>query len=909
MPEEVSNQHPSLLAPEKVLTNLISTLEGLSPEEAKKRLAQHGPNALTAKSKVSAWKMFFGQFKNTLTIILLIAAILILCIYYFGDKEQSDLVEAGLIFGITFMIAIVGFLQEYKAEKAVESLKKLMAFTAIVRRGGKEVSIPVEELIPGDIVVLSEGMKVPADIRLLETYQLMTNEASMTGESVPVTKTTAALAHAPQISDQTNMVFSGTAITSGRGIGVVTATGNATEIGKIAVSVAETEEDPTPLQLQLEDIGKKLGYLVIVICIGVFLFILFFDQEFANLPLINKVLQSFIASVALAVAAIPEGLPAVVTVSLALGTQRMLKKNALVKKLNSVETLGATDVICSDKTGTLTRGEMTVRDIFYNGQRYAVSGSGYDTAGEFKLNNQVVKPAALQLLLEAGLACNNASLTGKDTITGDPTEAALLVSAAKAGIETKFERIFEVPFTSERKMMSVIVKQGEKYFLFTKGAPEIVLSHASKSQTPQGASPLDDAVKKAVLEATHNMSTQALRTLGFAYKEISASDAEAIKKDAKNAEADLIFLGLQGMMDPPRSEVKDLIAACNTSGIRVIMITGDHIETAKAVATEIGIAGEAMTGEELNKLDKDKRAEVIRNVNVFARVNPADKLTIVEALKNEKHIVAMTGDGVNDAPALKRSDIGIAMGITGTDVAKEASDVVLLDDHFATIVKAIEEGRGIYRNIKKFVHYLLACNIGEVLVVLFAIIFIRDLPLTATMLLWINVVTDGLPAVALGLDPAPRGIMAEKPGRFQETIITKTVWIQMLLFGLLLTGAVLFLFIFNLPSGEAHARGVAFAGIVIIELMKLFLIRSSYRTAFRTNKWLFIAVGVTFALQLVILFVPFFSNLFEIAPLDLTDWLMIAVLTGMVAIAYVLLVKLFRLEEKTVSVQATTETK
>lgn len=889
MPEITETTHPTLLSPDKVLARQQSTLQGLSEEESKKRLETFGRNALTAKSKISAWRMFLGQFANTLTIILLIAAVLILCIYFFGDKEQSDLVEAGLIFGITLMIAIVGFLQEYKAEKAVESLKKLMAFQATVRRNGKEATVPVEELVPGDIVIMSEGMKVPADIRLLESYQLMTNEASMTGESVPVSKTTAALTHAPQISDQTNMVFSGTAITSGRGIGVVTATGNMTEIGKIATSVAEAEEDPTPLQLQLADIGKKLGFLVIIICIGVFLFILFFDQEFINLPLINKVLQSFIASVALAVAAIPEGLPAVVTVSLALGTQRMLKKNALVKKLNSVETLGATDVICSDKTGTLTKGEMTVREIFVNGKLYEITGSGYETKGDFLLDGKPASPIELSSILTAGMLCNNASLLETGGITGDPTEAALLVSATKGKVSTHHERLFEIPFTSERKMMSVVVKIDSKYLLYTKGAPEVVLAHCDHQ--------ISDAEKQAVLKTTQDMSTKALRTLGFAYRELTEQEAKEAATLGAKLEQGLTFLGIQGMMDPPRDEVKELITACNNSGIRVIMITGDHIETAKAVAHEIGISGEAMTGEALNKLNKANLAEAIKNVNIFARVNPADKLTIVEALKNDKHIVAMTGDGVNDAPALKRSDIGIAMGITGTDVAKEASDVVLLDDHFETIVKAIEEGRGIYQNIKKFVHYLLACNIGEVLVVLFAIVFVRDLPLTATMLLWINVVTDGLPAVALGLDPAPKDIMAEKPQRFQETIISKTVWLQMLVFGSLLTAAVMFLFVFNLPSGEAHARGVAFAGIVIIELMKLFLIRSYYRTAFLTNKWLFIAVAVTFALQLVILFVPFFSNLFEIAPLDPVDWLMIAVLTCMVAIAYTLLISLLRLTD------------
>ncbi len=889
MPENNTPQfHPATLPAENVLKTLTSSLTGLSSDEAKKRLQEYGPNTLTAKNKISAWKIFFGQFVNPLTIILMIAALIILAIYFLGEKNQSDLIESGLIFGIVLMIAVVGFFQEYKAEKAVESLKKLMAFHANVRRDGKEATVAVEELVPGDIVVLSEGMKIPADIRLLETHQLMVNEASLTGESVPVTKSHTVLEKAVQISDQVNMVFSGTAVTSGRGIGVVTTTGNQTEIGKIATSVAETQVDPTPLQKHLADIGKKIGILVVLICILVFFFILFFDHEFASLTLMNKIMQSFIASVALAVAAIPEGLPAVVTVSLALGTQRMLKKNALVKKLNSVETLGATDVICSDKTGTLTKGEMTVRELYTGGKLYHVTGSGYETVGEFQLEGKTIQPEPLTQLLQAGLICNNASLHEDNSITGDPTEASLLVSAKKAGIAPAFERLNEIPFTSERKMMSVVVKIGDKYLLYAKGAPEILIKHCGNTLSSEDA--------KQIQETTHAMSKKALRTLGFAYRELSRDEAEAAETTGAKLEENLIFLGLQGMMDPPRAEVKDLIAACHTSGIRVIMITGDHIDTAKAVASEIGITGGAMAGEELGNLSPEQKKEAIRTVNIFARVNPSDKLTIVEALKTEKHIVAMTGDGVNDAPALKRADIGIAMGITGTDVAKEASDVVLLDDHFETIVKAIEEGRGIYLNIKKFVHYLLSCNLGEVLLILFAVLLVRDLPLTATMILWINVVTDGLPAVALGLDPAPKGVMAEKPQRFQESIISKKVWLQMSVMGLLIAGAVLFLYVFNLPSGIEHARGVAFAGIVVIELMNLFIIRSSYKTAFFTNKWIFIAVIGTFALQLAILFIPFLSQLFGIARLDLLDWAMIAVLSGIVGIAYVLALKLFRIE-------------
>lgn len=864
----------SLTKPE-LLEKLQSKEAGLSDAEAVNRLETVGKNALTVKKKISAWALYFGQFKNTLTIILIIAAILILFVYQFGEKEQSDLIEAGLILAIVFMITLTGFIQEYKAEKAIESLKKLLAFKAKVRRDGIEKEIPVADLVPGDIVILEEGAKIPADLRLLDVFSLSINEASLTGESVPSSKAAIELEGTKQLGDQKNMAFSGTAVSSGRAIGIVVRTGDSTEIGKIATSVSQTEDEPTPIQKRLDQIGKLIGYVIIGICAIVFVFIMFFAQGFADQPLMQRVIHSFIAAIALAVAAIPEGLPAVVTIALALGTQRMLKKNALVRKLNSVETLGSTDTICSDKTGTLTKGEMTVRSIYYANHLYEVSGTGYDTIGTFTDDGKELKSLPFSQMLEAGLHCNNAKITdGK--VLGDPTEAALIVSAAKANItKSDGERVMEIPFSSERKFMSVVIKQGDKYILYAKGATEVVLEQSYRIVQENKEIPLVTKDKKDILDINQKLSTKALRNLGFAYKVMTKEEFEKQKTDEKQLEKGLTFLGIQGMIDPPRTEVKDLIEQCVTSGIRVIMITGDHPDTAKAIAGEIGIKGDALSGDELSKMDDKALAKAVETISVYARVNPDVKLRIVAALQTNGHIVAMTGDGVNDAPALKKADIGIAMGITGTDVAKEASDMVLLDDKFSTIIAAIEEGRGIFHNIRKFVIYLLSCNLAEVLIVFFGIIILQDLVLTATMLLWINVVTDGIPAVALGLDPAEKGIMRYSPRSFQTQIISKRLWVEMWIFGIFLSVFVLGAYMLNMAHGAQAAQGAAFTSLVIFELLSIYLIRSSYRISFFSNKWLLISIAITLGLQLMIVYIPFFNTIFGIAPLTVDNWIFI----------------------------------
>lgn len=865
------------LSQSDLLTKLQTKESGLSDSEAEERLTKNGPNTLTSKKKISAWALYFQQYKNTLTLILIIAAFLILFIYQFGEKEPSDLIEAGLILTIVFMITILGFAQEYKAEKAIESLKKLLAFKAKVKRGGVEKEIDVAALVVGDIVILEEGAKVPADIRLINVMSLRINEASLTGESVPANKEVAEISGTQQLGDQKNMAFSGTAVTTGRAIGVVVETGDKTEIGKIAQSVAATEDEITPIQKRLDEIGKMIGYIILIICAIVFVFIMFFAREFAEQPLLQRLIHSFIAAVALAVAAIPEGLPAVVTISLALGTQRMLKKNALVRKLNSVETLGSTDTICSDKTGTLTKGEMTVTTIYYADQLYEVSGTGYDTVGQFTDNKKVLTTFPFQSLLQAGLYCNNAKLTnGK--VLGDPTEAALLVSAEKAALaQQEGERVLEIPFSSERKMMSIVIKTGDSYTLYSKGATEVVLDQCFRLVSGDTERPIVIKDKKEILEINHTLSTKALRNLGFAYKTLTKSEFEKNKNNYKELEKGLTFLGIQGMIDPPRIEVKPLIEQCVSSGIRVIMITGDHPETAKAIAGEIGIKGSALTGTELDKMDEKAFRKAVEEISVYARVNPDTKLKIVAALQDNGHIVAMTGDGVNDAPALKKADIGIAMGITGTDVAKEASDMVLLDDKFSTIISAIEEGRGIFHNIRKFVVYLLSCNLAEVIIVFLGVVILQDLVLTATMLLWINVVTDGIPAVALGLDPAEKGIMRYNPKVFQTQIINKRLWVEMVVFGMFLSVFVLCAYIMNLSEGMRAAQSAAFMSLVIFELLSIFLIRSRYRVSFFSNKWLLISVAVTLMLQLFITYVPFVANLFAVNPVHMNDWFFILV--------------------------------
>ena len=873
------------LSYEALFKQFQTTEQGLSGEEASSRLKKYGPNKISDKKRISPLEIYLNQFKSILIIILIVAAFLTFFVYLLGERNNADLIEGSLILIIVLMITILGFVQEFRAEKAIDALKKLLAFKAKVVRGGIEKEIETAGLVPGDVVILEEGNKVPADIRLFDTASLQTSEASLTGESTPISKKSDSLTGDLQIADQKNMVFSGTTIASGRGHGIVVVTGDNTEIGKIATFVSETKDEQTPIQKRLNKLGTIMGWGTIVISAFIFLFIFFFSAEHADLTLLQKVLQSFIAAVALAVAAIPEGLPAVVTISLAFGTQRMLKKNALVRKLTSMETLGSVDIICADKTGTLTGGEMMVREIYLptgktgtEGKNYTVSGQGYDTNGEFRINNTKADSSPLNLILKAGLNCNNAKLENDGKILGDPTEAALIVSANKSGITATRKRIHEIPFNSERKMMSVIVKEDSDTVVYSKGAPEVILNNCTKIISAGKEISLTEEAKKNILAQNSKMAQKALRVLGFAYKNGAHLPADA---DEKNTEKSLTFIGLQAMMDPPRAGMKDLIAKTLSSGIDVVMITGDHLITATAVANEIGIKGDTINGNELESLSEKEFLEKVEKIKVYARVNPAHKFRIVEALQKKGHIVAMTGDGVNDAPALKKADIGIAMGITGTDVAKEASDMVLLDDQFSTIIAAIEEGRGIFHNIRKFVDYLLSSNIGEVLVVFLALIIFKNIPLTAVMLLWINVVTDGLPAIALGLDPAEKGILNHSPRKFQEQIINARVWAEILIFGVVLTVATLGIFYINLPEGLNEARAAAFMAIIVYELVRLVNIRSDYKISWRSNIWLVLAIGSSILLQISIVYITPLAKLFEISPIDMFDWVYIAITSAL----------------------------
>lgn len=858
---------------DEVVSALESNISsGLSTNQVNERL-KAGRNELVAKKGVNPFVLFLSQFKDALIIVLIIAASISLGLSLY--EQNGEYKESLLIYTIVVVIALVGFFNEYKAERTISALKKLVGHTARVRRNGKLQEISSVEVVPGDIVLLEAGQKVPADIRLIQAKELHVNEASLTGESEAVTKHTETAKAEAIVADRKCMAYSGTFITNGTASGIVVATGQNTEIGTIAKLVDGIEVETTPMQQKLDDLGKKLGYIIAGICAVVFLVILFLVPDENNTETIERLIFAFTAAVALAVAAIPEGLAFVVRISLALGSRRMAAKNALVRKLSAVEALGSTDVICSDKTGTLTKGEMTVRELYVNHHKITVSGSGYDTSGEFTM----ISPS-LELLLKIGALCNDAKLK-KDGIIGDPTEAALLVSAKKLHLTTtalvdKYNRIDEIPFSSERKMMSTIHHDTNSghYVVMTKGATEIVLEKCTKYIDQKGSVvPLTSTIKNELLQQTHEYSKQALRVLGFAYKPFTNKEA------AKNThEKDLIFVGLQAMIDPPRKEVVKVVGEVqNEAGIRVVMITGDHVETARAIATEIGIHGKAMVGSDLDKLSDQDLAKQISDIGIYARVSPSHKMRIVQAFKHNGLQVAMTGDGVNDAPALKAADIGIAMGKSGSDVAKEAADLILLDDQFLTIVKAIEEGRGIFENVRKFVNFLISCNIAEVLTVLAGILIYQNLLLTAAQLLFINIVTDGLPAIALGSDPARPNVLKSKPQIFQGAIITKKLWIEIFTFGIVMSAMLSIQYFFLNIHGHEVAVTTLFTGMVIYELLHLVDIRSQYKISWRANPWLVASIGFSVILQLAVIYIPTFAENFDATPLGIRQWIIILI--------------------------------
>jgi len=856
------------LLPEKeVLTKLEASEKGLSSDEAVSRLKVYGPNQIREAEKIHPFWIFLYQFRSPIVWILLAAMFISLFV--------GELIDFYVIGAIVVLNAILGFIQEYRAERAIEALKKMISLKATVLRDGQEKQVDAAEVVPGDIILLETGDKIPADSRLLESINLQTQEAALTGESLPVKKEVETIKEDAAVADRVNFVFSGTIVTNGHARAVVTGTGMHSEIGKIAKLIQEAKPEPTPLQKTLKKLGMYIGIMVIVIAIIVFIVgVLRLDQPMTAILL---------TAIALAVAAIPEGLPAVVTVGLSIGVQRLAKKNALIRNLPSVETLGACSVICSDKTGTLTHNEMTVRKLYVNRGVVEVAGVGYSPEGYFSKDAN-----AFGMLLRIGALNNNAKLSKEDDtwqVLGDPTEAALLVSAKKAKFEIEslhdeFPRVGEIEFSSERKRMTTFHTVNKVRTAFIKGAPEVVLARCTKILVNGRVERLAKKEKDVILAQNEKFANSALRVLGFAYKELKGVDAKS------DPEKEMVFVGLQAMLDPPRREVKDAVEKCNTAGIKVVMITGDHITTAKAVAKELGIKGRAITGLELDQVEN--LAEEVENIAIYARVNPAHKLKIIEALKANDHIVAMTGDGVNDAPALKKADLGIAMGISGTDVAKEASSMILADDNFASIVRAVEEGRRVYDNIKKYLAYLFGSNIGEVLIILSSILIGLPLPLIAIQILWINLVTDGLPALALSADPAEPGIM-KRPPRKPHANIFKGIGHFVFIIPLILAVGTLWLFDSYLGAGLAKAQTIAFTTVVVAELFIAISCRSLNKPVFVVgafkNKWLWVAVFSSLLLQIGIMYIPFMQKIFRMVALSLPEWGFVF-LVGMACFTY-----------------------
>ncbi|EOU1462021.1 calcium-transporting P-type ATPase, PMR1-type [Clostridium perfringens] len=852
----------------------VDEKNGLSSTEALRRLEKYGKNKLETKKKKTLFKQFLSQLKDVMIYILIIAAII--------SAFLGEISDALIILLVIIINAVIGVIQESKAEKALDALKELSTPKALVKRDGSLKEILSEDIVPGDIVIIDAGRYIPGDLRLIDTANLKIEESAFTGESVPSEKDASFLPDKEiPIGDQNNMAFMSTLATYGRGVGVVVGTGMNTEIGKIAKMIEQEENDETPLQKKLSELGKILGFLAVGICILIFIISFFQGRD---------LLEMFLTSISLAVAAIPEGLPAIVAIVLALGVQRMVKKNAIIRKLPAVETLGSVSIICSDKTGTLTQNKMTVTTVYTN--------DSYIKESEFNLNDNESK-----LLVDCMVLCNDATYSEKSQ-TGDPTEIALLESPFKLNIlkeklEKEFKRIDEIPFDSDRKLMTTVnLVDDKKARVFTKGALDSILSICNKISVNGKLLDFSKEYKAKVLENSNIMSDKALRVLAFAYKDISK---ENIVLDS--LEKDLVFIGMVGMIDPPRLEVKDSIKLCKSAGITPVMITGDHKNTAFAIANELGIAkdiSQAITGHEIDKFKEEEFNEKIINYRVFARVSPEHKVKIVKAFKSHGNIVSMTGDGVNDAPSLKAADIGVAMGITGTDVSKGASDMILTDDNFSTIVSAVEEGRKIYLNIKKSIVFLLSCNLGEILTLFTAILLNWNSPLQPIHILWVNLITDSFPALALGVDKTKEDVMNNPPRNPKESIFIKSDKIQLIINGVLIGGITLFAFKLGerlYADSLIHAQTMAFVVLSVSQLFLSLSLRSNTKSAFSlgifSNKYLVYSILLGIFLQVIIISISFIANIFKVTPLLLYDWIVV-ILVSLIPFAINEILKLFR---------------
>lgn len=837
---------------------------GLLASEIEAKLEQYGENRLQAKKGRTTLQMILEQFKDFMVIVLIAASILSIAV--------GELADGCVILGIVVLNAILGVVQENKASNALKALKEMSAPKAKVIRNGELQTIDSPNIVPGDLIVLEAGDYVPADVRLIDSVNLRIDESALTGESVAVEKDASkVMEEGTLLADRKNSAYMGTIVTYGRGRGLVYGTGMSTEIGKIASMLNEAEEGLTPLQKKLAEFGKLLGIICIVVCVIIF-----------GLGMLRQqpLLEVFMTAISLAVAAIPEGLPAVVTVVLAMGMQRMIKRHAIMKKLSAVETLGSTTVICTDKTGTLTQNKMTVLKVYDGVSEWEVTGTGYTFGGEIKSSDK--KLQNLDYLLKAAVLCNDSQIKD-EAVIGDPTEGALIVLGEKGGyskdaLNKKFPRLKEFPFDSDRKMMSTLHNIEGEHLMFTKGAPDILISRSSKILLDGEIKEFTDTDRTRIQEMNGSYAKKALRVLGYAYKVVNENSS------LENEEQEMIFIGLTCMIDPPREEAKEAIMLCKKAGIRVVMITGDHITTASAIASEIGVisdASQALEGHKIDNYSKEEFINVVKNINVFARVSPEHKVRIVEAIKANGDVVAMTGDGVNDAPALKKADIGIAMGITGTDVSKEAADMILTDDNFASIVDAVEEGRTIYSNIRKFVGFLLSCNVGEILIIFFAMVVGWAVPLVPIQLLWINLITDSFPAFALGLEEGEKGVMDKKPRNPKEPLVDKKMRIAIAFQSVALAVAVLasyrigFVLAGDVESEMALtvARTFCFTTLIFGEMLRAYSARSEVLSIFKMNflgnKFLNFSVIIAVVLLLIVIYVPALQGIFSTASLNL----------------------------------------